>query len=101
MQEFVTYLHDHNQSYVMMVDPPVALQDPESYQRIMDADATLKSPNGSAFQGVMWPGAVVYPDWFHPNVQNFWSGEVSSFFNAESGVNVDAVWIDMNDVYFP
>ena len=81
-----------------MVDPPVAIEDAPSYEPIIRADAVLKNANGSVFQGVMWPGPVVYPDWLAPGLPEYWDTQVATFFNPETGVNVDAIWIDMNDV---
>jgi alpha-glucosidase len=45
----------------------------------------------------VWPGAAVFPDWFHSNTQKYWNDEFSSFFDANSGVDIDALWIDMNE----
>lgn len=47
--------------------------------------------------GAVWPGATAFPDWFNPDVQSYWNGEFSSFFNQESGVDIDGLWIDMNE----
>jgi alpha-glucosidase len=56
-QELVTYLHEHNQSFIMMVDPPVALLDNVSYNNGLQKDIYIKNPNGSVFVAAMWPGA--------------------------------------------
>lgn len=45
----------------------------------------------------MWPGVAAFPDWFHPNVQDYWTGEFEAFFSADHGVDIDALWIDMNE----
>ena len=97
MQELVTYLHDHNQSYIVMVDPPVSLDDSQSYDRGLQDDVYIKHDNGSVFVGAMWPGATSFVDWLAPNAQSYWSGQVNSFFDEQTGVNVDGLWIDMND----
>lgn len=99
MEEFVTYLHDHNQSYIMMVDPPVSIDDNTSWNRAINDDVLFKNANGSVYLGGMWPGVTGFVDWFHPNAQAFWTTEVTSFFSATSGVDVDAIWIDMNEVW--
>jgi alpha-glucosidase len=98
MQELVTYLHDHQQHYIMMVDPPVSMNDSASYNNGLNADAYIKDENGTVFVGTMWPGAVSYVDWLAPGAQPFWTGQVESFFNADTGIDVDAIWIDMNEV---
>lgn len=98
MQQLVTYLHDHQQQYILMVDPPVSLNDSTSYGNLIDSDAQIKYDNGTDFVAVMWPGAVSYVDWFHPNALSFWSGQIGSFFDEQSGIDVDGMWIDMNEV---
>lgn len=98
MQELVTYLHDHNQSYIVMVDPPVSVNDSTSYNRGLKDDVFYKNADGSLYLGGMWPGVTAWVDWWHPNAQDFWTAEVTSFFDPETGVDVDAIWIDMNEV---
>jgi hypothetical protein len=81
----------------MMVDPAIAYQNYTTFQNGVKDDIFLKQENGSIYQGVVWPGVTAFPDWFHPNVTGFWNGEFARFFNAESGVDIDGVWIDMNE----
>jgi alpha-glucosidase len=98
MQELVTYLHDHQQQYILMVDPPVSLNDSASWENAVQLDVLMKNSSGETFVGGMWPGPVGYVDWFHPNAQSFWSSQIASFFDDDNGVGVDGVWIDMNEV---
>ena len=51
MQDIVHYLHEHEQHYIMMVDPGVAHQDYPSYNRGAADDIFLKRMNGSYFEG--------------------------------------------------
>ena len=39
----------------------------------------------------------MFPDWFHPSVQAFWDNEFRIFFNPKDGIDIDGVWIDMNE----
>lgn len=57
----------------------------------------LKKADGSLYKGRVWPGATVFPDWFHSNTQGYWNDEFAKFFNADTGVDIDALWIDMNE----
>jgi alpha-glucosidase len=98
VQEFVTYLHEHQQHYIVMVDPPVSINDSTSYNNGVDAGVFIQYDNGTEFLAVMWPGAVTMVDYFHPNSQNFWSSQIGSFFSDSNGIGVDGIWIDMNDV---
>jgi alpha-glucosidase len=47
--------------------------------------------------GAVWAGTSVFPDWFHKDAQDFWTNEFSLFFDADEGVDIDALWIDMNE----
>lgn len=98
MQDLVQYLHSKAQHYVLMVDPAVAYQEYPAFQNGVSADIFLKRPdNGSIWEGVVWPGVTAFPDWFAPNVQSYWNTEFSTFFSPSTGVDIDALWIDMNE----
>ncbi|KAG7086321.1 hypothetical protein E1B28_002284 [Marasmius oreades] len=100
MREIVDHLHDNGQKYIVMVDPALGYFPNEGYapvDRGIETDIFLKWPNGSVVIGVVWPGPSVWPDWFHPKVQDFWNGEFELFFNETEGLDIDGVWIDMNE----
>jgi alpha-glucosidase len=80
-----------------MVDPAVAYQPYPPYQRGAEDGIFLRRDNGSFWLGVVWPGVTVFPDWFNTDIQNYWNNEFSIFFSPENGVNVDGLWIDMNE----
>lgn len=48
--------------------------------------------------GAVWPGLTVYPDWFNKDTQTYWNTEFERFFSARDGVDIDGLWIDMNEV---
>jgi alpha-glucosidase len=114
MRQLVEYLHEHQQHYVVMVDPAgkhlvqlrqkrmltiqtVSSQDNEAFDKGVSADVFLKRQNSSLFEGAVWPGPTVYPDWFHPDTQQYWDEEFANFFDADTGLDIDALWIDMNE----
>ncbi|OAK95599.1 alpha-glucosidase [Phaeosphaeriaceae sp. SRC1lsM3a] len=97
MRKFISTLHGNNQHYIVMVDPAVAAQDYAAYNNGVKADVFLKKANGTIFKGRVWPGVAVFPDWFHSNTQKYWDDEFAGFFNADTGVDIDALWIDMNE----
>ncbi|KAI9877292.1 MAG: hypothetical protein M1830_004303, partial [Pleopsidium flavum] len=97
MRELVGYLHDHNQHYIVMVDPAVAYQNYDAFNKGADAGIFMKTSNGSIYKGVVWPGVTAFPDWFNQNTQAYWNGEFDTFFSATNGVDIDALWIDMNE----
>jgi alpha-glucosidase len=75
----------------------VAAQNYDAYNNGLEADIFLKKADGSVFKGKVWPGVTAFPDWFHSNTQQYWDKEFTHFFNAETGVDIDALWIDMNE----
>ena len=97
MRQVVDFLHSRDQRYIMMVDPAVAYKDYPTFNRGVSDDIWLKRPNGTILKGVVWPGVTVYPDWFHLKIEDFWVGEFQRFFNPDAGVDIDGVWIDMNE----
>ena len=103
MRELVDYLHANQQHYVVMVDPAVSDREDggvpnKGYTDGVELDIFHKNANGSGYYtGAVWPGPTVFPDWFHPSTQNYWDKEFLEFFDAETGVDIDALWIDMNE----
>ncbi|KAJ6606229.1 alpha-glucosidase [Mycena vulgaris] len=100
MREIVDYLHSQDQRFVLMTDPAVGFLPDQGYgpyDRGTTADIWLKNANGSQHLGLVWPGVTVYPDWFHPNIQDYWSNEFELFYNPETGLDIDGAWIDMNE----
>ncbi|KAI0206878.1 glycoside hydrolase family 31 protein [Astrocystis sublimbata] len=98
MRGLVDYLHDHDQHYIMMVDPNIAYQDfPGSLHRGLEENVFLLRDNGSVYKGVVWPGVAAFPDWFAENTTKFWVNEFSIFFDKDTGVDIDALWIDINE----
>ncbi|KAG4437809.1 hypothetical protein IFR05_006696 [Cadophora sp. M221] len=103
VREYVDYLHEKGQKYIVMVDPAMAFQEVkedgkpyETFLRGRDAGLLLQK-NGTVYQGVVWPGVTAFPDWFHPDTQEYWTNEFLEFFDADTGVDIDALWIDMNE----
>jgi len=98
MQELVTTLHERDQRYILILDPGIhAVGKYAPYQRGLDSDVFLKAANGSPILGVQWPGEAVWPDWFAPNTQQWWTDEIAAFFDKDTGINLDGLWVDMNE----
>jgi alpha-glucosidase len=97
VRELVDYLHAHQQQYIVMVDPAVARSDNQAYNDGVDMDIFQKTPNGSIYTGAVWPGPAVFPDWTHPSAQDYWNKQFLRFFDPDTGVDIDALWIDMNE----
>ena len=44
--------------------------------------------------GKVWPGKTVFPDFFHPNISEFWNKGLEDYYNL---VKYDGIWLDMNE----
>ncbi len=96
MQELVNHLHANDQHYVVMVDPAVAYQPYPPFERGVQDNIFMLRSNGSIWKGVVWPGVTAFPDWFSQNISTYWENEFAVFFSPASGVDIDALWIDMS-----
>ncbi|RYP38739.1 hypothetical protein DL767_002479 [Monosporascus sp. MG133] len=106
MRQLIDKLHANNQYYMVMVDPAVAYQDDPPFLRGVEDNVFMLRANGSIWKGVVWPGVTAFPDWFAANISQWWNNEFAIFFSADEGVDIDALWIDMNEpsnfpCYFP
>ncbi|KAI9699860.1 MAG: hypothetical protein M1820_007035 [Bogoriella megaspora] len=97
MQELIETIHSRQQHYIVMVDPAVVITDYPAYNDGVSADAFLKISNGSVYEGVVWGGVSAFPDWFASGTQDYWNTEFKNFFSPETGIDIDALWIDMNE----
>ncbi|KAI0403844.1 glycosyl hydrolases family 31-domain-containing protein [Xylaria palmicola] len=99
MRALVADLHRKGQKYVMMLDPGVHKADSYApYSRGVAAEAFIKAADGSLYRGEQWAGEVVWPDWFAPKTQSWWTDEIARFFDPETGLDIDGAWNDMNEV---
>ncbi|GAM26305.1 hypothetical protein SAMD00019534_094800, partial [Acytostelium subglobosum LB1] len=96
MTSYVGWLHTRNQHYIMIIDPGIHMNDSyEAYGQLLENGAFIQQPNGVAANGVVWPGSTIFPDFFNPNIQDFWYVQLEKFHQT---VPFDGVWIDMNEV---
>ncbi|KAK4173333.1 family 31 putative glycoside hydrolase [Triangularia setosa] len=98
VRQLVQSLHDNGQHYVQILDPGILNSgNYPTFNRGAERDVFLKAADGSFYRGRQWPGEVVWPDWIHPNTQGWWTDEIKRFYDAGSGINVDGLWVDMNE----
>lgn len=97
MRDIVRHLHDRQQRYMLMVDPAVADWPYPAFDKGVEMDVFLKTPDSEYFRGVVWPGVTVFPDWLHPNASTYWEEQIRDAFDSETGIDIDGIWIDMNE----
>lgn len=96
MVSFVNKLHDNGQHYVVIVDPGIHNRTGyAAYEQGLHSDVFLYNVDRSKhFVGNVWPGYTVYPSFFTPQAQTWWSNQIQTFRDS---VPVDGLWIDMNE----
>ena len=101
-RRLVSNLHQNNQRFITILDPGIKNINPTQEQyathaRGISDDVFLKTADGSYYLGNQWPGQVVWPDWFSPKTQTWWTNEITLFFSPTTGIDVDGLWNDMNE----
>lgn len=80
---------------VVIIDPGVKADDPNYavHQDGLARDVYVKYPDGTPFEGHVWPGLCHFPDYTDPEVRAWWGNLHQSLLD----VGVDGVWNDMNE----
>ena len=50
---------------------------------------------GSDLVGSVWPGEVHFPDFLHPNTDDYWCEMLEELYKL---VPYDGIWLDMNEI---
>lgn len=88
------YLHDNDFHSVWMIDPGVKL-DPgyAVYDSGTEKDLWIQKKDRTTFEGEVWPGMCVFPDFTMPAVRSWWADLYKDFLP----LGIDGVWNDMNE----
>ena len=97
--KFLQDLHDKYQHYIPIVDAGMykPLDRRERYQPYEEGrlqDLFIKNDDGSEYEGQVWGGLTVWPDWTHPKTSSWWSKWLVKLHDM---VPFDGVWLDMNE----
>lgn len=91
LAKFVEELHKNNQRLVAIVDPGIKVEKGfEPYDKGIRKNLFIKRVDGEDFVGKVWPGTTVFPDWFHPESQEYWTETIRKWLNK---VPIDGIWI--------
>ncbi|MEA2643401.1 MAG: alpha-glucosidase, partial [Chloroflexota bacterium] len=79
---------------VAIVDAGVKVDEQYSvYAEGVERDLFCKTPQGSDYQNVVWPGICTFPDFTNPEARAWWGEQHRPLLDA----GVDGIWCDMNE----
>src|SRR5262249_11284281 len=79
---------------VTIVDPHLKKEKGYApYDAGLAGDHFVKNPDGSVFEGRVWPGISVFPDFSRPATRDWWAGLYGPLVQA----GVAGLWNDMNE----
>ena len=93
-QEMLKQLHEQNLHLVTIIDPGTKIDDGYSvYQEGIQQNYFCAYENGTLFEGSVWPGPSVFPDFTQQRVRNWWGNLYAQLLD----IGVDGIWNDMNE----
>ncbi|KAI9279952.1 glycosyl hydrolases family 31-domain-containing protein [Umbelopsis sp. AD052] len=99
LQKLISDLHDKDQHMIVILDPGVKAKDGDNaYEEGKRRDIFIKIKEDGKlrdFVGRVWPGKTCFPDWFHPNTQDYWTQQLKQWCTQ---FPVDGIWLDMNEI---
>lgn len=79
---------------VAIIDPGIKLEQGYHVFDSGDAlDAWVQTPRGVPYEGSVWPGNCVFPDFTIGRVRAWWGGLYGQFLS----LGIDGIWNDMNE----
>lgn len=85
---------------VVIIDPGIKA-DPAytAYQSGKAGGHFVRMPDGSEFQGAVWPGTCAFPDFTSPSARDWWGKQFASLVDT----GIAGFWTDMNEpsVFLP
>ncbi len=79
---------------VTIVDPGIKVEKGyKQYDEGVQKGYFATYPNGDFYTGTVWPGPCHFPDFYRPEVRNWWGKS----FSALTEKGIDGFWNDMNE----
>jgi alpha-glucosidase len=87
-------LHAQGFHTVWMIDPGIKAEPGYFvYDQGMENSAWVQRADGSMYQGEVWPGMCVFPDFLRQETRSWWGTLYKDFM----ATGIDGVWNDMNE----
>ncbi|MEM9340831.1 MAG: TIM-barrel domain-containing protein [Bacteroidota bacterium] len=80
---------------VVMCDPGIKReQGYPTYEDGIEADVFLKYPDGTPYEGEVWPGWCHFPDFTSADTREWWAEQLSAY----TKMGIAGFWNDMNEI---
>lgn len=80
---------------VVMCDPGIKTESGyEPYEDGLANDVFIKYPDGTNYEGQVWPGWCHFPDFTNPKTRAWWATK----FKAYVDLGIEGFWNDMNEI---
>jgi alpha-glucosidase len=87
-------LHKIGFKTVWMIDPGIKAEDGYFVSdQMMAGNHSVLRADGTVYQGEVWPGMCIFPDYTRRETREWWAGLYKNFM----ATGVDGVWNDMNE----
>ena len=87
-------LHGQGFHTVWMIDPGIKAEPGYFvYEQGLEKNAFVQRADGSGYQGEVWPGMCVFPDFLRRETREWWGTLYKDFM----ATGIDGVWNDMNE----
>ncbi|MEM7297704.1 MAG: glycoside hydrolase family 31 protein, partial [Bacteroidota bacterium] len=93
--QMVDLLKDMGFEVVVICDPGIKTE--EGYAPFLSGkkeDVFLKYPDGSYYEGEVWPGWCHFPDFTSSEARDWWKEMMKSY----TGIGIKGFWNDMNEI---
>lgn len=85
-------LHRRGIRIVTIIDPSVKFD--QKYKIFREGlGHYVETQNGDVYNGPMWPGDSVFPDFLNSAARQFWKAEIREWVSQ----GIDGIWLDMNE----
>lgn len=78
----------------VIMDPGIKVdKDYSTYQNCISGDHFVRLPDQSPYEGEVWPGWSVFPDFTDPDARQWWKKETEFY----TSLGLEGLWNDMNE----
>jgi len=88
-------LEEQGFKVVVICDPGIKIEAGyEAYDSGITEDVFLKYPDGTPYEGEVWPGWCHFPDFTKESVRDWWATKLQAY----TDLGIEGFWNDMNEI---